>query len=151
MRLLDYMQKDLIFLDIPAENKEDAVTKIVKGMKNNGAVSDDSKFLNAVLEREHLGSTAIGKGVAVPHARTHHIDKITIAIARLENGIDFDAEDEKPVGLIFLLGTPIKSVGEYLNVLSRLSRLLKNDTVRKELFKAGSQDDILSIFKDAEN
>ena len=75
-------------------------------MKHAGAVSSDSEFLNAVLERERLGSTAIGKGVAVPHARTHHIKKITIAIARLQDGIEFGSGDGSRVDLIFLLGTP---------------------------------------------
>jgi len=150
VRLSDYMRDSLIFLDLDAEEKTTAITKTVDLMKDTKAITDPEKFLNSVLERERLGSTAIGKGVALPHARTPHINQITIAISRLKNGIDFGAEDDEPVKLIFLLGTPLKSVSEYLNVLARLSRVIKDDKFRKKLLKAGTAVQVRSLFEEIE-
>ncbi len=150
MRLIEYMRDSLIFLDIEAENKEQAISQTVELMKDSGVISSASKFLEDVLEREKLGCTSIGKGIALPHARTSHIDQISIAMARLKNGIDFDAADAEPVNLLFLLGTPLRAVGEYLNVLSRLSRILKNDKVHKQIMEATTAVQVRKIFEETE-
>ena len=151
MRIVDYMRDSLIFLDIKTSDKKEAITKTVELMKQNGAVKNANKFLDAVFERESLGSTAIGKGMALPHARTENIDQITITFVRLKQGVDFGAADKQPVSLIFLLGTPLKAVSEYLSVLSKLSKILKEDKIRKSLLKAESAAQVRKIFEEAES
>ncbi|RPI03192.1 MAG: PTS sugar transporter subunit IIA [Calditrichaeota bacterium] len=151
MRIIDYMRQNLIFLDVDAADKGEAITKTVEMMKRMGAVNHVQKFVDAVFERESLGSTAIGKGMALPHARTQQIDQITIAMTRLKDGVDFSAADGQNVKLLFLLGTPLKAVGEYLSVLAKLSRILKEDTVRKKLLKAKTVVDVRHIFEEAES
>ncbi|MDZ7369595.1 MAG: PTS sugar transporter subunit IIA [candidate division KSB1 bacterium] len=150
MRIIDYMRHSLIFLDLEAANKEEAIIKTVELMKARGAVKNVQKFVDAVFERESLGSTAIGKGVALPHARTQEIDQITIAMTRLKKGVDFGAADGEPVNLIFLLGTPLKAVSEYLAVLAKLSRLIREDKTRKRLLKAKTLTDVETIFNEIE-
>ncbi len=145
------MRDSLIFLDIDASNKKEAITQTVELMKQSGAIKNANKFLDAVFERESLGSTAIGKGMALPHARTENIDQITITFVRLAEGVDFGASDKQPVNLIFLLGTPFKAVSEYLGVLSKLSKILKEDKVRKSLLKAQSAAQVRTIFEEAES
>lgn len=145
------MRDDLIFLDVQAEDKADAISQTVKRMKQSGVLKNANKFLDAVFERENLGSTAIGKGMALPHARTENIDSITITVVRLAEGVEFGAADKQPVNLIFLLGTPLKTVSEYLGVLSKLSKILKEDKVRKKLLKADSAALVRSIFEEAES
>jgi len=151
LRLANYLRDSLIFLDIEAKDKKDAIAKIVNLMHESKAISDPKKFLNEVNQRESLGSTGIGKGVALPHARTQNVKEIVIAVTRLKSEIEFNAEDGQPVQLIFLLGTPLKAVGEYLKVLARLSKLLHDDKVRKSLLKASSPVEVRKILEDAEN
>ncbi|MBN1480070.1 PTS sugar transporter subunit IIA [candidate division KSB1 bacterium] len=151
MRVVDYMRDSLILLDMDALSKKEAITKTVNKMKESGAISNAGKFLEAVFERESLGSTAIGRGMALPHARTQHIENITIAMVRLKNGIDFDAADGQTVNLLFLLGTPLKTVGEYLSVLAKLSKILKNDKTRDKLLKAKSPSEVRTLLAEAES
>lgn len=150
MRIIDYMRDNLIFLDVDASDKRDAIQKTIDMMEDSGAITNAEKFFEAVMERETLGSTAIGKGLALPHARTQYIDEITVAMTRLKEGVDFDAADGDPVNLIFLLGTPLKAVGEYLSVLAKLSKILKDDKTRKKILKAKSTVEIKNIFVEAE-
>jgi len=150
LRIIDYMRDTLIFLDIEAKDKQDAIQKTIDMMQANGAITNGDKFYQAVMEREALGSTAIGKGLALPHARTQYVDEIIIAVTRLKTGIEFDATDGEPVELIFLLGTPLKVVGEYLSVLAKLSKIVKDDKTRKKILKAKSSIEIKSIFVEAE-
>ncbi len=150
MRIVDYMRDGLIILDMDAKDKRDAILQTVEKMQESGVINSGDKFFQAVMEREALGSTAIGKGLALPHARTQFIDHIIIALARLKKGVDFDAVDAEPVELIFLLGTPLKAVGEYLTVLAKLSKILKDDNTRKKILKAKSPAEIKNIFIEAE-
>lgn len=151
MRLANYLRDSLIFLDIEAKDKEDAIAKIIDSMYESKTIFDLKKFLGEVNQRENLGSTGIGKGVALPHARTQNVKEIVIAATRLKAPVDFNSEDKQPVQLIFLLGTPLKAVGEYLQVLARLSKLLREDKIRKSLLKANSPVQVRKIFEDAEN
>ncbi len=150
MRVIDYMSNNLILLDIEVSSKREAISRMVDALSTADAVSDGAKFLEAVFERESLGSTAIGKGMALPHARTQHIDRITIMMARLKEGIDFGAADGQPVRLLFLLGTPLKAVSEYLAVLARLSKILKNDKTREKILKASTPTEVRTILEEAE-
>jgi fructose-specific phosphotransferase system IIA component len=141
---------DLIFLDLPGKDKNDAIGKVVHLMKQHRAISDEKDFLREVFQREALGCTAIGNGVAIPHARTKAVKKIIIAFARLTPGIDFGADDKTPVRLLFLLGTPLDAVGEYLKVLAMLSKLLKEDHTRQRLLLAEDAAGVHEILVESE-
>ncbi len=151
MRIADYLSDGLIFLDIEATDKDTTIAKIVELMDNNKILSDASGFLSEVNQRESLGSTGIGYGIALPHARTQNVKNIVISVTRLKNGVDFGAEDKKPVKLVFLLGTPLKAVGEYLKVLAKLSKLLRDEKIRDQILVAQTPSEIRRIFEDAEN
>ena len=150
MRVYDYLNESLILVDMDINSKKEAITKIVDRMSQNDVLSNAPKFLEAVFERESLGSTAIGKGMALPHARTQYIKGITIAVARLKKGVEFNAADGQAVNLLFLLGTPLNAVGEYLSVLAKLSKILKDDETRKKILNAKSPSEIRTIFQQAE-
>ncbi len=151
MRLSDYFRDCLIFLDIDAPDKVGAIAKTVEFMGKCDVLANASKFLQEVYQRESLGSTGIGRGVALPHARTQNVDEITITMTRLKEGVDFGAEDKENVRLIFLLATPVKAVGEYLKVLARLSKLLREDKIRQKLLKAQTPVEVRKIFEEAED
>jgi fructose-specific phosphotransferase system IIA component len=150
MRLSNYLDRNLIMLDLPAASKDDALALIVDRLAAGKVVSDRDEFLAEVHKRDGQGSTAIGHGMAIPHARSRTLERIVVAMARLQNGVEFGAEDGKPVRLIFLLGTPIERAGEYLKVLGRLSKLLKENGLRQELLKAASPAEVLELLEKTE-
>jgi fructose-specific phosphotransferase system IIA component len=150
MRLSDYLDRDLILLDLPAASKGDALARIVDRLAAGKLVSDRDEFLADVHKRDGQGSTAIGNGMAIPHARSRALERIVVVMARLQDGVDFGAEDGKPVRLLFLLGTPIERAGEYLKVLGRLSKLLKENGLRQGLLKAASATDVLELLEKTE-
>ena len=151
MRIADYLRDSLIFLDLETKDKRSTIAKIVDLMDKNNIFANASKFLNEVNQRESLGSTGIGKGIALPHARTQNVKDITISMTRLKEGVEFGSEDKQPVKLIFLLGTPLNAVGEYLKVLAKLSKLLRDDKIRNQILKAETPVQIRKIFEDAED
>ena len=151
MRLQEYITTDSIYLDIEAPDKNGAIAAIVEHMAKSRLLQNPEEFKKEVYERERLGSTGIGKGIAIPHARTRAVSKLIIAFARLQKGVDFGAEDDDPVRLIFLLGTPVDTVGDYLKILAKLSRLLKESTLRKQLLKAKSGEEVLDLLEEAED
>ena len=151
MRLADYLDPDLILLDLPALDKSEALAQIAARLSEKKLISDRDEFLSDVNKREVQGCTAIGRCLAIPHARSKTLKKIIVAMARLRAGVDFSAEDGEPVRLIFLIGTPEDRAGEYLKVLARLSKLLKENGLRKELLKADSSAEVLELLEQAEN
>ncbi len=151
MRLVDYMDKELFFFNLQANSKEEAITDIVKRMKENQAINDESYLLEEIFNRESRGGTSLGNGVAIPHARLKSLDKIVIAMARLSTGINFCAEDRQPVKIIFILITPMDKLGEYLKVLAGLSKLMKDKKLLKSLFAADSIQTAWELFESLES
>jgi nitrogen PTS system EIIA component len=151
VRLLEYLSTNLIFLDLSGKDKNDVITKVVHLMKQQKAIDDEKDFLKEVFQREALGCTAIGGNVAIPHARTKTVNKIIIAFARLTPGIDFGADDKAPVRLLFILGTPLDAVGEYLKVLAKLSKLLKEEKTREKLILARNAKEVYKVLEDSED
>jgi len=151
MRLIDYMDKELFFLDLPAHSKEEAITQIVKCMKEKQAIQDESYLLEEIFNRESRGGTSLGNGVAIPHARLKSLDKIVIAMARLSTGISFCAEDRQPVRIVFIVITPMEKLGEYLKVLAGLAKFMKDKKLLKGLFAADSTQTAWELFESQES
>jgi len=150
MDMSQLLRKELIKLEIDSQDKESAIKELVELMRNSAEVADADLFLHDVYAREQLGSTGVGEGIALPHARSQGIQKLIIAFGRSTKGLNFDALDANPVQLIFLIGTPKDDVGNYLKTLAHLSRLLKKEYFRKKLLAAVSCDEVLEVFKEIE-
>jgi mannitol/fructose-specific phosphotransferase system IIA component (Ntr-type) len=134
MKLMDFLIPDAIESNMKSTNKTDAIKELVALLKNTGTITDEEEVAKVVLEREELGPTGIGDGIA--------------SFGRVEKGIDFKSEqDNIPVRLIFLLIAPIGSSGPPLLALARISRLLRSKAFREKLLKAKSKSEILEIFK----
>ncbi|MFH1380081.1 MAG: PTS sugar transporter subunit IIA [bacterium] len=152
MKVTDYVDKNRILLNFCASDKQEAIQKLSLTLKDASEISDYKKFMQAVFERENLSSTGIGKSVAIPHARTDAVNKFIIAIGRLQDGIDFNALDSRPVQLIFLMGTPQKDgINQYLKILAHLTRLLKKDAVKDKLLEAKKPEEIITAFAEFES
>ena len=151
MKLSDLMQKELVLLDLSSEKKEDAVKELISPIIKKGLALSEETLSKAILDREARGSTAIGNGVAIPHAETSSIKEKIIVFGRSKKGINFDAVDNNPVHLFFMIISPSREICPHLKTLARISRLLKNKAFRDDLMSAKSSEDIIKLIAMEEN
>ena len=145
MRLMDFLVPDAIEPNMKSTTKKDAIRELVTLLKRAEAIAEENSVAEVVLEREELGTTGIGEGIAVPHGKSDTVDRLVAAFGRSEKGIDFDSIDNQPVHLLFLLVAPSDSAGPHLMALARISRLLKNRDFREGLMEAEDKLRILEI------
>lgn len=144
MDLGDLISPDAIFPSLRAQNKKQALQELAeKAAKITGLVARD--VLETLMQRERLGSTGVGRGIAIPHARIPQASKIVIVFARLQEPIAFDALDGEPVDLIFLLLAPEHAGADHLKALARLSRLLRDPVSAEKLRGARDRDAIYAV------
>jgi nitrogen PTS system EIIA component len=131
MDLGDLISPEAVFPSLKAKTKKEALQELAqKAARLTGL--DAREVLETLLQRERLGSTGVGRGIAIPHGRIASLPHIVSVFARLEEPIDFDALDEEPVNLIFLLLAPEHAGADHLKALARISRLLREpDTIEK--------------------
>jgi fructose-specific phosphotransferase system IIA component len=151
MRLIDYMDQKLVFLDLQANSKDEAITEIVRRMEECGAVRDAASLLEEIFSRESRGGTSLGNGIAIPHARVRSAEKIVVAMARLASGVNFSVEDRQPVRIVFILVTPLAKLNEYLKVLAGLAKFLKDRKTLKRLFAVDSVSGAWELFASLED
>ena len=144
MNIADIISKEAVFDNVQASNKRELVQILSSKIANLSGL-DERVIFDAVWERENLGSTGYGDGVAFPHARIEGLDKVSALFARLDEPVDFDSLDGKPVDLVFLLISPENSGADHLTALATLSRVLKTEGSCEKLRKAHSLDEIYTI------
>ncbi len=149
MRLLDILSANCIKVDMKGKTRREVILELVDLLVKAGHVKDKAKVIEAVMEREKLMSTGIGNGVAIPHAKTGACSRLCAAFGR-SAGVPFDALDEKPVRLIFLLVTPETETGPHISALARISRLLKHKVFKDSLLGAKSEAEIYRIIEEEE-
>jgi PTS system nitrogen regulatory IIA component len=148
MQLVDVLKENMIFLNFEANNKEEAIEKFINSLEKTGTIKEPNALKDALLEREKLGTTGVGNGIAMPHARSSAIKDLTVAFFRSEKGIDFKSMDSEPVHLVFLLLAPVTAGGPYLKLLAKISRLLRGDDFRTALMEAKDVAAVLQIIQD---
>lgn len=136
MKINELINENLIIAELKGKSKKQILEELVKHLALNAEKIDSDELLKVLIEREKLGSTGIGNGIAIPHGKLNGLDKIVLVFGRSSAGIDFDSIDGKHVNLIFLLVAPSNSAGVHLKALARLSRLLKDNNFRQELLNA---------------
>ena len=145
MQLEQIFKIEFINANLSAKSKEEALLEMVNTIIRGGLKLDSSSILEILKQRESLGSTGIGDGVAIPHGKISDLNDIVIAFGRSIDGIPFDSLDGKPVHLLFLLLAPENSAGQHLKILAKISKMLKEPGFRKRLLKARSQSDLYKI------
>jgi PTS system nitrogen regulatory IIA component len=138
----DLLQDDLIIEDIESTDKMGVLREFAGLLKSRGRVANEEQLLTVLAEREALGSTGIGDGVAIPHGKLSSIPETIVAFGRSRRGVDYQSLDAKPVFLFFLLVTPVDRPGDHLKTLARISRILKNPALRADLKQAPHRQDI---------
>jgi len=139
-----------VCLNLTARSKAHALHEVAGLLNGCPSVPDLGAFLREILAREQEGNTAIGHGVAIPHARTDQCREIVIAVGRSMDGIDYGAADGKPVQILFLIGTPMQDVTEYLRVVGMLARLLARVSIRQRLLDAADSKAFLTVIAEAD-
>ena len=148
MKLSKFCSEDLITFDLKSEDKDSVLNELVDIASKSKLVKNAEDLLRDVKDREELVTTGVGYGVAFPHAKTKATKGIVIAFGRSARGINFDAMDRKPVFLFFLIAAPEDAIGAHLNVMARLSYLMKSEENRQKLMNATSPGDVLSLMDD---
>ena len=153
MKLCDFVVQAALIPEIPLGSKESAIRLMVAALRQAGSVkaSDEDGIVAAILKREELGSTGIGRGVAVPHTKHPSVDKLIAAIAVSKDGVDFASLDGEPVYVMFLLVSPPDRPGDHLRGLENISRHLRNDKFCKFLRQSKSAQDIWELLQEADN
>ncbi len=149
MKLIDYLLPEAILPAIYAENRIEVLKALSLPVADKTGISVD-QITHVLMERERLGSTGIGHGIAVPHAKLRNIENLILGFGRTVKGIDFDAIDGKPVFIFFMLLSPDNSTGLHLRVLARISRLLKEEGFRTALMEAKDAKEIMRIIKETD-
>jgi fructose-specific phosphotransferase system IIA component len=145
MKLSKFCEEGLVVFNMKATTKDAAIEELVELASTSTMVKDHDRLLQDVKEREELVTTGVGYGVAFPHAKTRSVKGIVIAFGRNDRGIEFDAMDHKPVHLFFLIAAPEDAIGAHLNVMARLSFLMKSVENRQKLMDATSAGDVLAL------
>lgn len=132
MELCDLLTPDSVICDLRAASKKLVLEDLAKRAANITGVSERAIF-DTLLEREKLGSTAVGRGIAIPHGKLPDVDRLYGLVAKLEHPIDFDAADDQAVDIVFLLLAPESAGADHLKALAKVSRLLRDKNVCDKL------------------
>lgn len=146
IRIYNYLNPNLILL-LNAKSSDEALHLIIHHLHQQGKVEDEKQFYQAIVDREKIVSTGIGMGVAIPHAKLANCDDFFICIAILKQGLEWKALDGAPVRLIFMIGGPDDKQTEYLQILSKLTHIIKDEQIRKKMLTLNSPIDIMEIFR----
>jgi len=150
MKLSKFCGEDLISFELKRESKNEVISELVNLSSGSKIVKDGSELLKDILEREKLVTTGVGYGVAFPHAKSKAVKGIVIAFGRSKKGVDFDSMDKKPVHIFFLIAAPEDAIGAHLNVMARLSYLMKSEKNRDKLMKIKSPKELLEVLDSVE-
>ena len=153
MKFSDFIKTGAIRADLGAASKPAAIEELVQSLVASGEIeaSQQEDIIAAIMKREELGSTGIGRGVAVPHTKHPSVQKLVGTVGVSEAGIDFDSLDGEPVQLFFLLVSPPERPGDHLRALENISRQLRDDTFCRFLKQSKTADDIAQLLQEADD
>lgn len=153
MKFADFVSTGAIRACLSARDKQAAVREIVQALVDTGDIEADEfeSIVKAILKREELGSTGIGRGVAVPHTKHPSVDRLVGTVAISKDGVDFASLDGEPVQLFFLLISPPDRPGDQLRALENIARQLRDETFCRFLKEARGPEDIRQVLEEADN
>ncbi len=150
MKISEALLRETIIVDLKASDKKTVLEELSRPVADIAGIGPKD-LVTVLMERERLGSTGIGGGIAIPHGKLKKLDKLVLGFGLSREGIDFDAMDNRPAHIFFLLVTPENSTLLHLEVLAGITKLLKNDDFKRRLMRASDADEVLEIVETAEN
>ncbi len=153
MKFADFVSRQAIRAELQADEKEGVIREMVKALYDAGKVagSEMEGIIKAILKREELGSTGIGRGVAVPHTKHPSVERLVGTVGVSNEGVDFNSLDGEKVNLFFLLISPPDRPGDHLRALENVSRQLRDDSFCRFLKQAKSAEDIVQLLDEADS
>lgn len=146
----EILDPQCVVVPLNASTKREAIDQLVDAMAAAGRISDAAAVKKAVWDRELQRSTGIGEGLAIPHGKTSAAPRLTLAVGRLAQPIDYDSIDRKPVRLVVLLVSPPDRTSEHIQALGRISRLMTSAEFRERVYAAATPTDLVELFRSAE-
>lgn len=150
MKVSDLLNTRFVISELSSYRKADVINELIDLFKDDPRVGNLEKVRIAVLDREKIMSTGVGKGFAIPHGKTSAVSEIIGAFGKSTKDIDYDSLDGKPVHLVFLLIGKDNLVSTHIKLLSRISRLMNKDDFRERLIEAKNQEEIINLFIEEE-
>ncbi|MDR3124318.1 MAG: PTS sugar transporter subunit IIA [Endomicrobium sp.] len=147
MKIMDFLSQNEIIVDLKATDKKSAIVELVNVLGKTKKIKKTDEIINVVLEREKLGSTGIGQGVAIPHGKTDVLSEQMGVLGISHKGIEFNSLDGELVHIIFLLVGPVEVAGQHLKALSRISRLFKDKFLRQAIREAETTENVVKIIQ----
>jgi len=153
MKFADFVSREAIKADLAADDKEGVIREMVQALLAAQRIASDEfeSIVKAILKREELGSTGIGRGVAVPHTKHPSVERLVGTVAVSSEGVDFNSLDGEKVHLFFLLISPPDRPGDHLRALENVSRQLRDETFCRFLKQAKNAEDIVTLLDEADN
>jgi PTS system nitrogen regulatory IIA component len=148
MKILDILSKDCIIPELRSRTKKEVLEELTGALLNCKANLNKEALVEVLLERERLGSTGIGDGIAIPHGKVQDLDELILSFGRSTQGIEFDSMDGRPTHLFFLLIAPENSAGIHLRALAKISRLLKSAHFRQRLLEAETVEELFLVIQE---
>ena len=148
MKIVEFLNEKAVSADLKATTKEAALRELVDILAKAEGIKNKEDLVKVLMGRESLGSTGIGQGVGIPHAKTNAVKKLVAALGISAEGVNFDALDGEPVHIFFLLVAPEDSAGPHLKSLARISRLLKDKYFRESLKQLRDEKAILKLIRE---
>jgi len=150
MKITDYLTSEFVSASVKGRNKNDVIEEMLSLISTSKKILDFEKVRRAVFDREQVMSTGVGNGFAIPHGKSDAVTDIVAGFGVTERPIDYDALDDKPVRLVFILIGKENMVGSHIKLLSRVSRLMNSETFRNTLLTLKTPDDIIEAFRKEE-
>ncbi len=151
MKLVDILPENLVIPELHGSTKDAVLRELAEHIAAVEPAIDAEALVRILWERERLGSTALGDGIAIPHGKLPAMDHVLAAFGRHPAGVDFDSLDTKPSHIFFVLVAPEHSVGLHLKALARVSRLLKDDRVRQQLLELRDRAELYRVICEADD
>jgi PTS system nitrogen regulatory IIA component len=151
MKIMDIFRKEYIIEELKAKTKRDVLVELSGVIRGGDGAINHELIVNTLLDREKLGSTGIGDGIAIPHGKLADLDELIASFGRSREGVAFDSMDGKPANLFFLLLAPENTTGLHLKALAKISKMMKDSAFRKKLIEAKSKDELYSIIADKDD
>jgi PTS system nitrogen regulatory IIA component len=146
MKIVEFLRSDAVIANLSGQTGQAVLAELCRPLAGSYKI-DAQRLVDTLLDREKLGSTGIGEGVAIPHGKVPGLPGLIASFGRSPQGIDFRAIDGRPTHLFFALFAPENSAGAHLKALARISRIFKNPAFRDSILKAGSAADIYRLIE----
>ncbi len=150
MRIVDLLKRESIMLDAAPKSKSEAIDMLVELQVNGGCISDKDEYKKGIVAREEHATTAVGEGIAIPHAKNKGVKAPSLAAMTVPGGVDYEAPDDEPSTLLFMIAAPESGGDVHLDVLAKLMTILMDEDFRANLIAAKDKDEFLKIIDDME-